>query len=437
MSPALRRIRDIFWVGAGTGAAALGTLVGVRVLTQYVSPANYGVISLALGMSTLVSNLVSAPLTQAAIHYYPLYSSDAGIFALRDALVRCFRKCLPWILVAAVLGGIWYSGFGGGHALTVVLLLLLFAAECVRTVNLSMLNAARKHRQYNIWAAIDAWLRPLVATAVVLTVGSSADAVLASYVLVAFALVAVFSRGTWPKGVARERETAQAQRLDLTLWAYAMPLIPLGLLGWASSLGDRYIIGATLGVHDAGLYAAVYGLSYNPFMIVNGGAEQALRPVFQTAVSQGNHTHARGVLRLWLLSVGLACACGVAIFALGHRLIAHYLLSAQFREVSYLMPWIALGYAIRCISYVFERICYGYGRTWRVLVIQGCAAGSALVITPIAILNFGLLGAACAVPVCFTVQALVAIVLARRTMREAIQGETPEQGVPVLRPATP
>jgi O-antigen/teichoic acid export membrane protein len=437
MSPALRRIRDIFWVGAGTGAAALGTLVGVRLLTQYVSPANYGVISLALGMSTLVSNLVSAPLTQAAIHYYPLYSSDAGVFELRDALIRSFRKCLPWVLAAAILGGVWYSGWGGGHALTVVLLLLLFAAECVRTVNLSMLNAARKHRQYNVWAAIDAWLRPVVATAVVLTIGGSADAVLGSYVVVAFALVAIFSRGTWPKGVTRERKTAEAPRLDLTLWAYAMPLIPLGLLGWASSLGDRYIIGATLGVHDAGLYAAVYGLSYNPFMIINGGAEQALRPVFQTAVSQGNHAHARGVLRRWLLLVGLACTCGVAIFAVGHRLIAHFLLSAQFREVSYLMPWIALGYAIRCISYVFERICYGYGRTWRVLVIQACAAGSALVITPLAILNFGLLGAACAVPVCFAVQALVAIVLARRTLREATCGETPQQGVPVLRPATP
>ena len=58
------------------------------------------------------------------------------------------------------------------------------------------------------------------------------------------------------------------------MWAYALPLIPLGVISWASTLGDRYFIGGLLGVADAGIYAAgAWRSSNSPFMILNMTAE--------------------------------------------------------------------------------------------------------------------------------------------------------------------
>ena len=48
-----RQLVEVCWVIGGQAATALGTLVGVRILTQYLSPDGYGVVSLATGMSTL------------------------------------------------------------------------------------------------------------------------------------------------------------------------------------------------------------------------------------------------------------------------------------------------------------------------------------------------------------------------------------------------
>jgi Na+-driven multidrug efflux pump len=83
------------------------------------------------------------------------------------------------------------------------------------------------------------------------------------------------------------------------------------------------------------------------------------------------------------------------------------------------MPWIGLGYAIRSVSYVFERVCYAYGQTRRVLMTQMCAVAATAVATPLGVIYGGLLGAANAVPIYFSVQLIVAVVLARRTLREA------------------
>ena len=414
----MRLRSEAIWVVAGQALTAIGTLLGVRLLTQFLPPAQFGVVSLALGMSVLAGNLVAGPLTQAAIHFYPKYGAERR-YELRDALLRCFRRFIPWVVPVVLIGGVGYGLSGRGSPWLALLVLLLFTVECWRTSGLSLLNAARRQRRYGLWMASDAWLRPLAATAAVLLAGRVPAAALAAYVLVAAALCALWSRNIWPVRHPQPLPREQARALDSAMWSYALPLIPLGLLAWVTTLGDRYIIGGVLNVADAGLYAAVYGLAYSPFMIVNGAAEQALRPVYQTAVSHHNHAHAARLLRLWLGTVAAVCALGVVLFGVGHELIARFLVSPAYRQAAWLMPWIALGYAIRAISYVFERVCYAYARTWRVLGIQVCGAVAALTITPLAVLAFGLKGAAISVPICFSLQCLLAVWLAARTLAEA------------------
>lgn len=430
------RSAEAFWVAGGQALTALGTLLGVRLLTQYLPPAQYGVVSLALGMSVLAGNLVASPLTQAAIHFYPQYGGER-LHELRSALLRGFRRFVPWVAVAALIGGACYSLRAPASPALAVLVLVSFAVECWRTSGLSLLNAARQQRRYSLWVACDAWLRPLAATLAILAVGQLPIAALAANVLTAAALCVIWSRRLWPPRTTTQVPPEQARALDLAMWSYAVPLIPLGLLAWVTSLGDRYIIGGVLSVADAGLYAAVYGLAYSPFMIVNGAAEQALRPVYQAAVSHGNRAHAGRLLRVWVGSVALVCAAGVLVFAVGHDFIAHFLVSPAYRSASWLMPWIALGYALRAVSYVFERVCYAHARTWRVLAIQVCGALAALTVTPIGVVEWGLIGAAAAVPVCFSVQCLVAIWLARRTLSESAQLERSIDSSPGIGVAIP
>jgi O-antigen/teichoic acid export membrane protein len=509
-----RQLAEAGWVIGGQAGLALGTVVGVRILTQYLAPDAYGVVSLSTGMSVLAISLVATPLTQAAIHFYPAIAANGSARELLQSVLRCFRTTTPWVVIATLVAGGLYVGLGQGSAMLVVVLALLLASDCWRSANLSLLNAARRQRAYALWMAADAWSRPLAATAAVLLVGQSPVAVLAAYVLVSAVLVGVFSRGLWPKGptgvpesstsvadaggasgtattasvdgaarVAGAAGTAamtgaaravgvagtaamtgaarpagvagtagvtgtarpagvagtagvgdaqRARELDARMWSYALPLLPLGLIAWASNLGDRYVIGGVLSVADAGVYAAVYGLSSMPFMIVNGTAEQALRPIYQAAVTNGNRLRARKILLLWLGIVVGVCALGVLLFAFGHTLIAAFFVGKPYRHASGLMPLIATGYAIRATSYVFERVCYAYGQTRRVLLIQLWAVAATAVATPLGVVYLGLKGAALAVPLYFSVQLLVAIFLARRTLSEASAEPVSVGSIPLM-----
>jgi O-antigen/teichoic acid export membrane protein len=415
-----RQVSEVAWVVGGQAATAIGTLVGVRTLTQYLTPAAYGTVSLALGLSTLAISLVAAPITQAAIHFYPRVIIEGSARELLSSVLRCYRTMTPWIALAALIAGVGYVACGGGTPVLVLLVALLLASDCWRSANLSLLNAERRQGRYALWMASDAWSRPLAAVAAVLIFGRSPVAVLAAYVLVSGLLLAAFSYRLWPRDTSAPSKAIERSRgWDARMWQYALPLIPLGIISWASTLGDRYIIGSTLGVADTGLYAAVYGLAYSPFMIVNGTAEQALRPYYQTAVSRNDRRQANRILMLWFGCVAAVCSVGVVIFALGHELLASLAVAAPYRKASGLMPWIATGYAIRAASYVFERVCYAYGKTHRVLIIQLCAAAATVVVTPVGIFTLGIRGAAMAVPVYFSIQLATAAVLARRTVREA------------------
>jgi O-antigen/teichoic acid export membrane protein len=414
-----RQLSEIAWVVGGQAATAIGTLVGVRILTQFLTPEAYGTVSLALGLSTLAISLVASPVTQAAIHFYPQVVIEGSVRELLSSVARCYRTMAPWVAAAALIGGVVSVASGQGTVVLVILVAVLLASDCWRSANLSLLNAERRQRRYALWMASDAWSRPLAAVAAVLMFGRSPATVLAAYVAVSGALLTVFSYRLWPHETAAASDNTHSRNWDSRMWQYAVPLIPLGLISWASTLGDRYIIGSTLGVADAGLYAAVYGLAYSPFMIVNGTAEQALRPIYQTAVSRNDRLRARRILMLWFGSVVAVCAVGVLVFVFGHQLLASLAVAKPYRSAAGLMPWIATGYAIRAASYVLERVCYAYGKTHRVLIIQLCAAAATVIVTPLGILTLGIRGAAMAVPVYFSIQFATAATLARRTIREA------------------
>jgi O-antigen/teichoic acid export membrane protein len=417
-----RQLTEVAWVVAGQTATALGTLVGVRILTQFLSPEGYGVVSLAAGLSVLAINLVAAPITQAAIHFYPGVVAAGSASELLAAVLRCYRTMAPWIMVTALVGGGAYLFWGHGSPALIVVLALLFASDCWRSANLSLLNAARRQQRYGLWMAADAWSRPLAASLVVVLVSQSPVLVLASYLVVSVCLLVTFSHGLWPREGVPTPAAERAQDLDTRMWAYALPLVPLGIISWASTLGDRYVIGGLLGVADAGIYAAAYGLSSTPFMILNGMAEQALRPIYQTAVTRGDPARSRRILAIWLAVVSGAGLIGVAVFVAGHDLLANLFVGKQYRSGASLMPWIGAGYAIRATSYVFERVCHAYGKTRRVLAIQICAVVATFALTPAGVITFGLKGAAMAVPVYFSVQLAAAVFFARRTIREAREG---------------
>src|SRR5882762_9627901 len=151
------------WAAAGQVTAALGTLVGLRLLTEVVPPSIFGTVSLLLGLSMLGTNLFCAPFMHAASRYYPDLAREGKLAQLRRHLEQQLSRTTLVLIVLVLLGGAIAAWFGGGSFWPFPALAALLAVEVQRTTELNLLNAARRHRPYALWIAIDAWAKPLLA----------------------------------------------------------------------------------------------------------------------------------------------------------------------------------------------------------------------------------------------------------------------------------
>ena len=219
--------------------------------------------------------------------------------------------------------------------------------------------------------------------------------------------------------------------LAASIRRYAWPLAPLAIFGWLSGVGDRYVIAGMLSLHDAGLYAAAYGLASRPFLMLAGVVELTMRPVLQNAVAAGDVALVARTKKAWILTMTAGAAFGVVCFMLLSDWVGHLLLAEQYRSATALMSWIALGYALYVVSNVFSRFCYTFDdtRAALILTVAGSIIGIAVLVPAAAF--YGLFGAAAVVSIRFGIELALSTMFAQRAERRFImqsaKGSAPDQ----------
>ncbi len=143
----------------------------------------------------------------------------------------------------------------------------------LRSLETSILNAAQKQKTYALMSLAEAWGRPFLAVLAVQYLGVSVEVILIAYALTSSLILLTFYLATDPEVSPQEgdaRRTAAFCRRNRPLLVAACAD---GRSGWMNGLGDRYLIGGMLGLEEAGVYAAVYGLMSRPFLMASGAVE--------------------------------------------------------------------------------------------------------------------------------------------------------------------
>ncbi len=412
MSGFRRLAREGAWVAGGQIASALGVLVGIRLLTEILSPAVFGNVSLLLGIAALASGLCTAPLMQAILRFYSASADVGHANKLRKIALRTLMfVCLTMGCLIAVGWLVWRAFFGGWVWMGILLAAMLFV-DGRRSLEVTFLNAARQQKIMSIWTALEAWLRPGAAAALVLYLGQSAEVVLAGYMCASAALILLF-RSVLSRQIDVPHSLVSGTSLrDGTLaremLRYALPLTPLALVGWISAQADRYFLGGMLDLQAVGTYSAIYGLVSRPFLLAGASVELTIRPMYYDAIASGEILRVRSIERHSLQMLILVCTTGSVAFLILHSQLADVFLADEYREYSMIMPCIALGYSFLVIAQFYERICYAHDNTSAGVVIQSAGAAASIGVTIPLVWSFGINGASVAVPVYFFVQMLFA-----------------------------
>ncbi len=415
-SPERRRLlREGGWATFGVLASGLGTLVGMRLLTELVPPSTFGTVSLILGLLTFSSNVFCMPQLHAVSRFYPeVVRGEGDLPRFRATLGRGLRRAVALvaglILLAGAVSRLWSERlpllvFAAGAA--------LLAVEVSRLFEMSLLNAARRQRLYASWDAAENWARPLLAALAVVVLGPRAGSILLGY-LAATGLLLLLFRRLGGRSRTAAGDAAADPGLAREIRAYMLPLVPLALLSWIHSVGERYLLAGLVDVGAVGVYAAAYALVQRPLAIVPRILLTTLRPAYFEAVSAVRPERARRALRLWLGATAGVFVLAIGVVYWGRHLLVALLLAESYRGAAELLPVLAIGLAFHFLSQIFNTVSLAHKRSHEVLLTEIGAAAAALGGGIVLILRHGLMGAALATCLAYLVHLLLAAFFARR-----------------------
>lgn len=344
----LRRLaKEGSWIVLGQIAVVAGALVLVRVLTEYLAPAQYGQLALGLTVAGLVNQMVMGGIAAGIGRFYSIAAEKQDL----GGYLHATRHLLAYATVAVVAIGLMliasllWLDFSQWIGLAAAALVFSVLSGYNSTLN-SIQNAARQRAIVAFHGGLDAWLKILLAVGVVLWLGTSSTAVVIGYacssLLVTFSQL-VFLRHTIPQ---QQTHTPNHQQWMHRMWVYSLPFSIWGAFTWMQQVSDRWALQAYASTAEVGQYAVLFQIGFTPVTLITGMVMSFLGPIlYQRSGDATDPTRNAKVhqlsWRMTQLSLMLTLL-GFAITFVMHEWLFRLLVATEYRACSYLLPWVVL-----------------------------------------------------------------------------------------------
>ncbi len=334
------------WIVLGQAAAMLGTLIGVRLLTELLDPASYGELALGMTLATLVNQVALGPLGNGVSRFYapaqersdlpPYFAAVRHLLFLAAALIAA--ALVVTLAALAVAGEARWMGLAGAA--------LAFATiSGLNAILNGVQSAARQRAVVALHQGAEPLARLLLAAGLILALGANSTAAMLGYVL-GVALVLGSQYAFFRRLLPHARAVPTQSDWQRQIWNYTWPISVFGAFTWLQVASDRWALELYATTREVGTFIALYQLGYYPMSIASTMAMQFLAPIFyQRAGDASDHGRTAKVSGLsWRLTVA-ALAATAAAFVFGaafHREIFQLLVAREYAAVSHLLPWMLL-----------------------------------------------------------------------------------------------
>lgn len=353
----IRLAKEGSWIVFGQAITVAGALVLVRVLTEYLPPAEYGRLTLTLTLGVLVCQIAFTGSMPGIVRFYTLAAEQGQL----SSYLRASRQMFSYgVAIALALGvilliGLAVSGREGMVGLTFIAVVFTILGSMNSTLS-SIQNAARQRQVVALHGGIDSWLKVGLAALLMIWLGASATNVLVGYILsmlVVLASQTFFIRRLISGHHAIRNECARWRK---EIWHFSKPFVVFNFFTWAQASSDRWALEMLTSTADVGLYTTLLQLGWAPIAMLTGLATTLIGPILfrrsgdaqDASRNRSVHTLSWRLTQLTLVLTGL-CVVFTWFF---HGFIFHYLVAAGYREVSYLLPWMVLAGGLFAASQV-------------------------------------------------------------------------------------
>lgn len=337
------------WIVIGKLASVLGVLFLVRVLTEYLEPAEYGHLALGLTIAGLVNQVVMGGISAGIGRYYSIAVEKVDLLGYLRA-VRYFMIISTIVVIAIaiiLMGGLTIFGFYQWLWLVLAVLVFSILSGYNGVLN-GIQNAARQRLVVALHGGMDAWLKIGLAVGVMLWLGSNSVAVVLGYALSALFVTLsqlFFLRRLIVRQVSNNNHESNENWIR-QIWHFSWPFSAWGIFTWVQQASDRWALEGFATTFEVGQYAVVYQLGYVPIGILTGLMMTLIGPIlYQYSGTAHDKSRNKYVHRVaWRITYACLALTTLAVIVtwLFHDWFFSFLVAAAFREVSFLLPWIVL-----------------------------------------------------------------------------------------------
>ena len=339
---------ELALVGTGQVISALGSVIGVRLMTGVLVPEVYGEVALAITFITLIQQILVGPLSGALTRFFNVARENGELpyfFGSSFSLgVKISLVTIGLLSVGALV--LWLSGLS--RYLVLALFTLVFALVSGFNVLLDSIQTAARQRAVVAWhQGLGQWLRYLAAVGIVLAFGKVSAAAMAGY-----AAASVVVLGSQVFFFRRKMPVDPFQRLipdkqwTGRLLSYALPFSSWGLFTWMQMTSDRWALQTFANTTEVGYYTVLFQLGYYPLIMLTNVITQFAAPVLFGQAGDGSDPVRirRAQTNTWrLLGAALVLtAVGVVAAWLLHPLIFRLFTAPEYHSVSGLFPIMVL-----------------------------------------------------------------------------------------------
>lgn len=342
-----RLFKEGFWIVLGQLIIVTGSLVGVRLLTEILSPSSYGELALGMTIATLVNQTILGPLGGGITRFYAPAIENGDIsqyFYATRKLVLCAIGLIVLIAIASA-AGLTIAGETKWVPITGIALLFAAFSGCNAVLS-GILSAARQRAFVALYQGGDTWLRSLISVGLILWMGATSTVAMVGY---AIATIIIFCFQIFcVKKIIIGRSTiaSEEKKWNEEIWNFSWPIGIYGIFTWMQLSSDRWALQVFSTTHEVGNYAVLYQLGFYPISMIIGMALQFLVPIlYQRAGDARDSERNKGVNRLsWYLTL---TTLGLTILVFGLTLLFYeqifrILVAKEYNTFSYLLPWMIL-----------------------------------------------------------------------------------------------
>ena len=284
---------DAVWVVSGQLLGAIGSIVGVRVMTRHLSVPSYGKFGLVLVTASLVQQCLSGPLGQAAGRFY---SASVEAKQLRHFTVAILQVSIVSDII--VLGSAFLCEVGlrelgsANHQLAICGGAFAVTAGSNTLVD-SVQVAARARLTVAIHQVLLQWGRPLIALGAIMLMGTSpVSAILgyiaASVVVLVSQVVCFLRKSDFAGSVSPVVNTTVTRQWRQRLLSYSTPFATWGVFTWLQIASDRWCLGRFHGMKSVAAFTVSFQLGYLPMILISVAIGQIITPRLFSIAGHGD-----------------------------------------------------------------------------------------------------------------------------------------------------